>query len=49
MATNKKGQFAKPLEYAKHLRWWGKRMFWKTERALSRENIIKIKKEEDKP
>jgi len=46
MATNKKGQFAYSIEYAKHLRKWGKRLFWKKERAMSKENIIEIKKEE---
>ena len=45
MASNKKGQFANPLEYAKHLRKWGKRLFWKTERSLSKENINEIKKD----
>ena len=44
MASNK-GQFAVTREYAKHLRKWGKRLFWKTERALSKENIIEIKKD----
>lgn len=42
-----KGQFAITREYAKHLRRWGKKLFWKTERALSKENINKIKKEEN--
>lgn len=45
MATNKKGQFAYNIEYAKHLRWWGKKLFWKKERAMSKENIIEIKKD----
>ena len=45
MATNKKGQFAYSIEYAKHLRYWGKRLFWKKERAMSKENINEIKKD----
>jgi len=45
MATNKNGQFAYSIEYAKHLRNWGKRLFWKKERAMSKENINEIRKD----
>jgi hypothetical protein len=41
MAT-KKGQFAVCGEWAKHLRKWGKREFWSSERGLSKKNLKKI-------
>lgn len=43
MSTKKKGLLTVSGEWAKHLRKWGKRTFWKTERCKARELISKIK------
>jgi hypothetical protein len=40
MATNKKGNLTRPVEYAKHLRKFMKRKFWKGERMQERKEII---------
>jgi len=40
--SRKKGQFAVCGEWAKHLRKWGKREFWSSERGLSKKNLKKI-------
>jgi hypothetical protein len=39
--AGKRGQFQRPLEWAKHLRKVGKRFYWKGERAKSKQNIKK--------
>ena len=39
MASNKKGQFQKPSDFNKHLRKIGRRLFWKGERAKSKQKI----------
>jgi len=36
MSTKKKGLLTVSLEWAKHLRPWGKRLFWKSERQAGR-------------
>lgn len=43
--SRKKGQFAVCGEWAKHLRKWGKREFWSSERGLSKKNLKKIIKQ----
>lgn len=44
MATKKKGLTTVSGEWAKHLRKWGKRAFWKVER-LKTKKLIKIQKD----
>ena len=39
MATKKKGLYVTAGEWAKHLRTYGKRKFWKKERARARTTI----------
>lgn len=46
MATKKKGLLTTSIEYAKHLRKWGKKFFWKSERQAAKELINKEKREE---
>lgn len=41
MATKKKGLLTASGEWAKHLRPWGKRAFWKAERKTADEEIRK--------
>lgn len=43
MSTKKKGLLSVSGEWAKHLRKFGKKTFWKTERSKARELINKIK------
>lgn len=45
MSTKKKGLLSVSGEWAKHLRSWGKKSFWKTERAKEKELLIKEKNE----
>lgn len=42
--SGKKGQFAICKEWAKHLRKKYKRIFWSSERALSKKDIKKVLK-----
>lgn len=44
--SSKKGQFAVSTEWAKHLRKWGKRLFWKSERSKTVQHLSKVKKGE---
>jgi len=44
MSTKKKGMLTVSMEYARHLRKWGKRFFWKGERQAVRQLIDKEKK-----
>jgi len=39
MATVKKGVLTIPMDWAKHLRWWGKRRFWKKHRKAEQKEI----------
>ena len=39
MASVTKGQYAKTREWAKHLRKWGKKAFWSTERTEAKKFI----------
>jgi len=41
MANKKKGQLIVSKEWAKHLRKWGKRAFWKANRQASKKIISK--------
>jgi hypothetical protein len=41
MASSKKGQYTRESEWAKHLRKWGKKSFWTTERSLAKKDIKK--------
>jgi hypothetical protein len=41
MASATKGQYTRTKEWAKHLRKIGKKMFWGTERTLSKKAIKK--------
>ena len=43
MATKKKGLLTSSKEWAKHLRKWGKRAFWKKERKESKINQAEMK------
>ena len=43
MSTKKKGMLTTADDWAKHLRKWGKKFFWKKERLAERELIIKEK------
>ena len=43
MSTKKKGMLTTAGEYAKHLRRWGKRIFWSRERQAEHKLIIKEK------
>ena len=45
MSTKKKGMLTTAGEYARHLRKWGKRFFWRGERQAAKELINKEKKE----
>ena len=45
MSTKKKGMLTTAGEYARHLRKWGKRLFWRGERQAAKELITKEKKE----
>lgn len=45
MSTKKKGMLTVSIEYARHLRKWGKKFFWKGERQAAKELIITNKKE----
>lgn len=47
MSTKKKGLLTTSGEWATHLRKWGKKYFWKSERQAVKELIIKEKKEND--
>lgn len=39
MASNKKGQYNYCVEYAKHLRKYGKKLFWSKERLLAKKAL----------
>lgn len=39
MSTKKKGLLTVSKEWAKHLRKWGKRVFWKRERKTSKQSL----------
>jgi hypothetical protein len=41
VATKKKGLFTVSGEWAKHLRKWGKRVFWKGERKATKQSASK--------
>ena len=41
MSTKKKGLLTTSNEWAKHLRKWGKRLFWKTERKEGKREALK--------
>lgn len=41
MANVKKGNLTSPLEWAKHLRSYGKRLFWSSERKAQDREITK--------
>ena len=41
MANVKKGNLTPPLEWAKHLRYYGKRLFWSSERKAQDREITK--------
>lgn len=43
MSTKKKGMLTTANDWAKHLRKWGKRFFWKKERLAERKLIVKEK------
>lgn len=45
MSTKKKGLLTTSGEWARHLRKFGKRIFWRGERSSSKEEIIKQLKE----
>jgi hypothetical protein len=45
MSTVKKGILTKPLEWAKHLRPFGKKAFWSKERINVKKDIEKRKEE----
>lgn len=47
MAQKRKGQLAKTLEWARHLRPFGKRRQWGRERATERREISKQKQESE--
>ena len=40
MSTKKKGLLTTSLEYARHLRKWGKKYFWRGERQAERKLIV---------
>jgi len=40
MATKKKGQLAASSEWAKHLRKFGRRLFWRKERRAETRDIL---------
>lgn len=42
MASLKKGQFVKCVEWAKHLRKFGKKEFWSIERMMSKKHNKKL-------
>ncbi len=42
MATKKKGQLNTASEYAKHLRKFGKKLFWKGERSEEKKKLKKL-------
>jgi hypothetical protein len=41
MSTKKKGLLTTSGEWAKHLRKWGKRVFWKKERKAAKKELTK--------
>ncbi|HEY6021356.1 MAG TPA: hypothetical protein VIY48_16065 [Candidatus Paceibacterota bacterium] len=45
MASPRKGQFPRIVEWAKHLRWFGKKQFWHKDRATARNFIRKARRE----
>ncbi len=45
MASNKKGLLAVSKEWARHLRAWGKRRFWKRERMAGKHEATKQQRE----
>lgn len=48
MSTIKKGILTASNEWAKHLRPWGKRTFWKSERRTARDTSRKEAKHEER-
>jgi hypothetical protein len=42
MASKTKGQFIVESEWAKHLRKWGKKFFWSSERKAAKNYLKKV-------